>query len=103
MNEPTGTQTQTCMSTCSRTETGSFRVAGVAMVGGGARWQATSMVSLALEGWMPLSDNTRYPFMLALTLRIGDFGTTPPAALKLSAPPPPPDVTPEPEETPFAI
>ncbi len=100
MNEPIGSQTQTCMITCSRSETGSFRIAGVTMVGGGVRWQGNAMTSLTLEGWVPLSDNTRFPVMLALTVRLGDFGTTPPAPLPLSAPPPPPDVTPEWEEAP---
>lgn len=100
MNEPTGTQTQTCTITCTLNETGSFRIAGVTMVGGGVRWQANAMTSLTLEGWVPLSDNIRFPLMVALTVRLGDFGTTPPAPKPLSAPPPPPDVTPEPEEAP---
>ena len=100
MNEPIGTQTQTCTITCSRSETGSFRIAGVTMFGGGVRWQANATTSLTLEGWVPLSDNTRFPLMLALTVRLGDFGTTPPAPMPLSAPPPPPEVTPEPEEAP---
>ena len=70
------------------------------MVGGGVRWQANNLISLALEGWVPLSDLQRLPPVLSFTFRLGDFGTTPPPPRPLPPPPPPPEFTPEPQELP---
>lgn len=102
-NDGLGTFTETCTFSCTATETGATGLDTVGLLGGGARWQANSIASVALEAWMPLSQQTRFPPMISLSLRLGDFATKPAPPRPLPPPPPPPQVTPEPEEAPVQL
>jgi hypothetical protein len=94
INDSTGVRTTTCTTTdCNVTETGALGMGGVAMVGGGVRWQAHPICSLALEGWVPLTESgARLPFMVTFTVRFGDFVVKPGAPKPTLTPPPLPEL-----------
>jgi hypothetical protein len=97
LNDATGTLTTTCQFDCFTSETGRVDLTMMGMIGAGVRWQATELFSLTVEAWLPFTDIQRMPPVLSLTLRVGDFGTSPRAPKPLPPPPPPPSFTPDPE------
>lgn len=100
-NDAFGTRTVDCTRGCAVTETGQLSLSAVGMLGAGLRWQPTPMASLALEGWVPLSeDGTRLPFMLSLSLTLGDFRIL---RDPKAAPLPPPPPAPKPEPVPLPV
>lgn len=99
-NSATGLRTEVCQLDCSVSETGSLDLTLMGMIGAGVRWQANDHVSLAFELWEPVSEIQRSWPVMSLTLRVGDFGNSPPPPRPLPPPPPPPSFTPEPEQLP---
>lgn len=96
MNDAISIRTVDCRTTCSTTETGRLSLSAMAMVGLGVRWQVDPAVSLGLEGWLPITeDGTRLPFMISLSVTVGDL-TFPKPGVKPPLPPPPPPPEPEP-------
>ena len=95
INDATGVRTADCTATpCTISETGAVNVSAVAMLGGGVRWQGNPFISVAMEGWVPLTETgVRVPFTFSFTLRLGDLVVKP----RVRPPPPPP---PAPELTP---
>lgn len=96
-NTPTSIITQTCVGSCSATDSGVASLTAVGLAGGGVRWQLVRGVSLGAEAWVPFTQNSAaLPLQVLATLRLGDFAFTPSAKKELSPPPPPPDVAPLP-------
>jgi hypothetical protein len=103
LNDATGTMTTTCQFRCDVSETGRVDVTIMSMVGGGARYQFNDYLSMTGEVWLPLTEIQRMPPVLSLSIRVGDFGNSPPPAKPLPPPPPPPPVMPEPEQAPLQL
>jgi hypothetical protein len=100
-NDATSLLTQTCTFNCTARDTGVFTLAGVAMVGGGVRWQFARGVAVVGEAWVPFaSGSVRLPVQLSLTLRVGDFVVATKPRDALTPPPPPPEVAPLPPAAP---
>lgn len=105
LNDATGSRTDTCTFTCSTRETGRTDITAMVMLGGGARWQASSFLSLGVEAWAPLnSPGAHLPLVTAVTLRLGNFERTPKAPFTPMAPPafeqPAPVIIPDPVTAP---
>lgn len=79
-NDAASVVTRNCslLVVCTETSTGHLGLTGVALAGGGVRWQIGRLVAVAAEGWMPLTVvATRIPFTVGLTVRIGEFDIEP--------------------------
>lgn len=100
-NDATSTLTQTCTFDCTARDTGVFTLAGVALVGGGVRWQLARGVALVGEVWVPFASSAvKLPVQVGVTLRVGDFVVAARPRDAVTPPPPPPPVEPLPLEAP---
>jgi hypothetical protein len=100
LNDATGTFTTTCQFGCNTSETGRVDLTMMGMIGAGVRYQANDLLSITAEAWLPFTEIQRVPPVLSLTVRLGDFGTSPPPPKPLPPPPPPPSFTPDEEQQP---